>query len=86
MDKEHTKGPWVVDPDDKTTILSKDPPLEIASVFTDEGPYEADAILIAASPELLSVCELALSLSRTGECVDALILEHAIDNARGRLK
>ncbi len=64
----HTPGPWVVQGRDQTEVMGPDflivkVPFDAGSPVTDTEGLEAaqaDARLIAAAPDLLSACELAL--------------------------
>ena len=68
---EHTPGPWIVSciydkPSVAATqqwfILPADRDGEICEVTTGDMPYEANARLIAAAPDLLEACQTAIRL------------------------
>lgn len=63
---EHTPGPWQFEVNELGTVIAKDG-YSIGSAFGSRAitggdlPHEANGRLIAASPELLEACELALA-------------------------
>jgi len=96
---KHTTGPWRMTPDDfgDYTIQPQHEELAIAAVVNGEmrriggqsGEHEANARLIAASPDLLKAAKRALvTLKTQGESVrpgNVLgALEAAIQKAEGR--
>ena len=65
---KHTPGPWIIDPANKGMVCKEinsiyeyicDCELEYSDLFTQEEE-QANARLIAAVPDLLEACELAL--------------------------
>lgn len=90
MTRKHTPGPWRLEP----SWLETDNPYVVADngkifpyvEFVADVALEADARLIAAAPELLAACEMALLDMRYyatvhGESITAL--EAAIAKAKG---
>ena len=60
-DTKHTPGPWQVQIVDGVVSVVHEGGFVFDSAFeVDEGPGEADAHLIAAAPDLLAACEVAL--------------------------
>ncbi len=61
ISNKHTPGPWKLSANQfvKGSIYGSDSYL-IASVSIGQSEYEANAKLIAAAPELLAACEMAL--------------------------
>jgi hypothetical protein len=72
---EYTKGPWIADGADilavETRFRDKDAPL--ATMNVESALWVQDALLIAASPELLEFVKHVLSQIESGACgyVDA---------------
>jgi hypothetical protein len=93
MTTQHTPGPWAHSPG-QDTIWARDGNLLIASTDYTRGEMainedNANASLIAASPDLLTACESALALltNPNAEPFDAdavtAILRTAIAKAKG---
>lgn len=94
--KEHTKGPWVVEPCYRSgyTIWggTNAEPICVVDTQDDEGRYgvirnEADAFLIAAAPELLEALQELYEDEGFGRCVTetsaSLKAKLAIAKAKG---
>jgi hypothetical protein len=67
MSKGHTPGPWRIDTQDSTFVRDGCTPHRgIAEVYGygyGRPQAEANALLIAAAPELLEVCRLVVAVS-----------------------
>lgn len=85
-DTETTTAPWVLELSSPMRILGSDPR---ATVVADNlGPASnlhaiADARLMAAAPDLLDACRLAVAAM--GNVNAAQHIQHAIDKAEGKL-
>lgn len=85
----HTPGPWHVENDDDFYVLMD----TLAATGDDQHMYvyaapgtrpeqrEADALLIAAAPDLLAACEYLTTLFVADINSDGLWLEEAYDRA-----
>lgn len=90
MSEKHTRGPWVLFSDERSKLLEVLPamrPGTIAKIIWvhagDEGDEEAyaNARLIAAAPDLLAACELALAAM--GNMSAAEVVRAALAKSRG---
>ncbi len=86
----HTAGPWYTESDNvqKQTNIRNQKNVQLAIVLGNAGSYEtkeqeANARLIAAAPELLAACHMALE---KGDDLKALqAIRYAIAKAQGTL-
>jgi len=92
---EHTPGPWLISTiqgEDALMVGGDDGSLVVADIRTDHkgGVPEANAALVAASPDLLAVCEAVLASIHDPDFDDyfdgariEVMLKKAIAKARG---
>lgn len=88
---EYTKGPWIFE---SAEVIGK--PFVIYSRHDDgfveyvcttqnvhfaESRNQPNARLIAAAPELLEACQLALNAFERNDCIDWSVLSRAIEKA-----
>lgn len=80
---KHTPSPWVAmhDADGDYAIFGGD--TLIAVTNADSEMDEANAYLLAAAPELLRCCQLALDAFEKNWAIDWDDLRQAINKARG---
>ena len=88
MSEKHTQGPWKVAPD--FSIVSEHAYYKIAEIVAGdrEGECEANASLIAASPDLLKAAQDVLSHKRGEDdwlilSIHCRALEDAVKKATG---
>ncbi len=83
---KHKPGPWIAVQDgndhnietaDGKSILAK------MDYYTDQD--HANALLMAAAPDLLDACVLALSAFKNHWCIDWGDLERAVSKAKGEV-
>ncbi len=91
----HTPGPWVCvhqpsrDAEIATVVWVEDWCVGVLTPGFPGGNYRdvefglsiADASLIAAAPDLLAACKLALSAFERNDCIDWSVIENAIAKA-----
>ena len=89
---KHTPGPWTIeeygDEDAPTLVIHRDSETRICFMATsgahgDPAKIEADARLIAAAPDLLGACQMALGAFEKNHAIDWSILHQAILKATG---
>lgn len=86
---KHTPGPWACSPNDDTATFPlevwcrDDPRILVCRVQQhDPGAAQANAHLIAAAPDLLRACEVALECADMSGAVRAMLTD-AVEKARG---
>lgn len=96
---QHTKGPWIFKPKDFNcacdgicnesvgSVFSPSDNRYVAKIEVDAGDTPlveiANAHLIAAAPDLLAACKLALNAFEKNWAIDWNDLRRAIDKAEG---
>ncbi len=90
---KHTPGPWELDPRFPGDVQSVNPKYEIATAWREgrhRGPPSsegvANALLIAAAPDLLEACRLLIGADGEGMLFSERVnkARHAIAKAEGR--
>ena len=89
----HTPGPWAATPDalgveaPRSGVMKQIADCDCHGAINDDREVHANARLIAAAPDLLRACELALAhVPRTDDAPDGGIhglMERAIAKAKG---
>lgn len=80
----HTPGPWEARPNDGQIVLNGSNCYDIQEIFNPHGGFNPDDIrLMAAAPELLSACKLAMSVGGTQQFYVNSIIADAIAKAEG---
>lgn len=81
---EHTPGPWKQNKEALIAINKGTKHIAMVN-YDSEGVArcEANANLIAAAPDLLYACKLALGAFTKQVCIDWSVLEKAIRDAEG---
>lgn len=74
---ERSPGPWAYDgPEYNIHVFQEKRPYMRICFLTSDGPTEANARLIAASPDLLEACRAVVKLHNyRGEDVDGFVAE-----------
>ena len=77
---KHTPGPWWVGKIFPDIIIEDNAGKEIRQYVPEDGQWEADAMLMAAAPDLVKACELLFDRIKDLNCeIDLESLEDAMN-------